>query len=377
MSLNIYKPIDNQQHISILIPTRGRPNYLKNVFDSIEDTTKDKSLVDVWIYVDDDDVATKQFIDTYPKDKYSFKIAYVFGPRTNTQGEMSNILREKCTTNPGIYMLTGDDYIFVTKYWDNIIREAFNRYPDRILLAYPVDPIVAPDQVTLIILSAEWTNILGRFLTEYFPFWSDDVWLDQVSQMIQRKIKLDMQMAPQGGKGKTPRMKNLLFWHRFFMNTMDERIEDANILRRALYPENSPEYYKNVEDGDRLAKRIIAESRKRRDSDLIFMERRLSAFPENSTSQADLSYLIAEADAINHLYKKLGPVINQGHFVEASNIWDNIMVASKNLKDGQYYHVTWPKYVWYRFRMICRALMNPIKYPEYAKRICRTLLGRR
>lgn len=339
MPLNIYKPIDNQQHISILIPTRGRPHYLRNVFDSIEDTTKDKILVDVWIYVDDDDVATKQFINTYPKNKYSFKIAYVVGPRTKTQGEMCNILREKCTTNPGIYMFAVDDYLFVTKNWDNIVREAFNRYPDRILLAYPVDPIASPDQVTYAILSAEWTNILGRVLTEYFPFWSDDTWLDQVSQMVQRKIRLDMQMEPQGGKGKTLRMKNLLFWRRFFKNTMDERIEDANVLRKAIYSENSPDYNESVEHGNKLVKRFI--ETKVRDEVLMSFEKQLSEFPENSKSQINHLYLTAERNAVNHLRKKLIPLIKQGRIVAALSILDNIMFASQNFKDIQYYRVIW------------------------------------
>jgi 2-polyprenyl-3-methyl-5-hydroxy-6-metoxy-1,4-benzoquinol methylase len=381
MALNIYKPIDNPQHISILIPTRGRSHYLTKVFNSIEETTKDKSLVDVWIYVDDDDETTKQFIDTYPKDKHSFKIAYVVGPRTNTQGEMTNILREKCTTNPGIYMPAADDYLFVTKHWDNIVREMFNRYPDRILLAYPVDPLTAPDQVTHVILSAEWTNILGRFPTEYFPFWSDDTWLDQVSQMVQRKIRLDMQMEPQGGYGKTPRMKNLLFWQRFFNNTMDERIEDANLLRKAIYQENSPQYNKSVEEGDKLVKRFIMESKEQSDEDLILMEKRFSVVPENSKPQIDYSYLIAETNAVNHLYKKLGPLINQGRSIEVLNILDNLMVAFQNKdKDIKYCRVIWQgrfRRIWQQFRRACRALRNPTKYPEYAKRIYHFLLGRR
>ena len=368
MTLNIRKPINNPQYISILIPTRERPDYLRNLLDSIEETTKNKSLVDVWFYLDDDDYTTKQFIDARIIDKYSFKISYVFGPRTKTMGEMFNTLREKCTTNPGIYMPASDDYIYVTKNWDQIVRDAFNRYPDRILLAYADEPTTDSDVVIFVILSAEWTNLLGRILTEYFPFWYDDTWLDQVSQMVQRIIKLDIQMEPQGGRGKTPRMRNLLFWQRFFINTMEERIEDANILRRAIYTENSPEYYINLDEAKRLSNLFEKEFKKKRDDDLIFMEKYQSVYPENLTSHAYLSYQIIEEDAINHLCEKLCLMINKGRFIEASNIWNNLIVSSKNL-DSQHSCITWRKYVWYLFRMMCRALRHPSKYPEYAKRI--------
>jgi hypothetical protein len=45
-------------------------------------------------------------------------------------GQMFNILWEKCSTNPGIYMPWSDEYVLKTKNWDGTIRDIFSRYPD-------------------------------------------------------------------------------------------------------------------------------------------------------------------------------------------------------------------------------------------------------
>ena len=133
-------------------------------------------------------------------------------------GERLNKLREISNRNAGIYMAIADDYIFITKNWDNNLRKAINSFPDRIVLAFPEDPIAEPNQITHMWVSTEWTNILGRYISEYFPFWYDDVWYDQVAQMIQRKVKLDIEVIPQGDKGKTQGMRNLLFWEQSLLS---------------------------------------------------------------------------------------------------------------------------------------------------------------
>ncbi len=347
--LNIYKPINNPQHISILLPTRGRPEYLTNVFGSIEETTKDKNSIDVWVYVDDDDVITRKYINDDLFGNYGFEITWFLGKRTRTMGEMMNTLRQKCTTNPGIYTPIPDDYLFITEHWDDIVREAFNSYPDRIALAYAEDPMAGPNQVTFAWVSAEWANVLGRYHTEFFPFWYDDSWLDQVAQMAQRKVKLDIRMEPQGGKGKTNRMRNLLFWQKFFNNTLDDRIQDAKLLVEAIYQKTSYDYEKNVEVAIKLAKSFEAKAKEIRFE--IRMERILSAIPKNS--KPDEAYLFLEAKAVNHLWKKVNPLIKQGQIIKVLNILDNILCGYQYFKDVQYQRAILQetfRLIWYHLR---------------------------
>ncbi|MHC4680533.1 MAG: hypothetical protein ACYTEK_17750 [Planctomycetota bacterium] len=121
-----------------MLPTRGRPEYLDKVFDSIVNTVGDADGIDAWIYVDQDDHVTKQYIQSESYLRYPFRVNWVFGERTLSQGRMINVLRQRCTTNPGIYLPCADDYLFKSADWDSAIRAAFDRYPDRIALSHRI-----------------------------------------------------------------------------------------------------------------------------------------------------------------------------------------------------------------------------------------------
>ncbi len=328
------KPIDNPKHISLLLPTRNRPAYLTKLFDSLEETTYDKSAVDIWGYVDDDDAVTQEFIRSGVHSRYSFKINWVIGERTKTQGEMLTILWRRSTTNAGIYFSGMDDCVFLTKNWDEIIRAAFDRYPDRIMLAYPDEATAQPGQVTLAILSAEWANITGKILTSYFPFWFDDAWLDQVAQMIQRKVQVDIQTNPLGNKGKTIRMRNLRFWGRFFHNTLDERIAEAALFRRAIYPEDSAEYLKSCKQGEELAQRFEQSVAWSNDENAIYTEWKLAG--GSAQARPSERYLAVEAEAVNHLFGKARVLFGRGHFEKALVMLDNIHYASFKFQNLEY-----------------------------------------
>ncbi|MBF0227302.1 MAG: hypothetical protein HQK76_17795, partial [Desulfobacterales bacterium] len=324
----IIKPIDNPNHISLLLPTRKRHTQLKKLFDSIEENTQDKKLIDVWVYVDEDDELTKLFIHNNTWIKYNFKINWIIGERLpGRSGQILNELWKKCKTNAGIYMGISDDYIFIKKHWDELVRQAFNSYPDRILLAYPEDPTAGGEQVTFAIMSAEWLNIVGRFVPEYFPFWFGDTWIDQVAKLIQRKVKLDMRMEPQGGKGKTQGMKNLVFWQNFFNNMLDERINEADALRRSIYPPDSTEYHKSSQKVQVLIQQFIAQAKSIKDTDLMVMEENY-ALKSSKDPIKDAAYFICETNALNILFKKFNSLCIQNRLDEALDVLRNISQAS-------------------------------------------------
>jgi len=358
MALNIRKPIDAPDTISILFPTRARPHQLPALFDSLEQTTTVKHKIDVWVYVDEVDVATRKFFDAYPRNKNSFKIFHVAGPRTCTQGEMYNILRHQCTTNPGIYMFGTDKILFVTDGWDELVREAYNKYPDRILFAYAVDPHTGPEFGSYGFISAEWANALGRVMTEYFPFWYDDRWINEVAMMIQRRVRLDMQLEFQHGKGHTHRMRDLLFWYRFFKNTMDERVRDAEALRRTIYAEGMPEYDKNLEAGRKIAEDLMADALT--DEDLVFAEEYFSPVPKEVRRQADAAYRAAKRRAERHLRRKRRLLLAQGHRLEAMRILCNLAMAYPLVQDVERFRVIWQG----RFRKVWRDIAGSFSQPS-------------
>ncbi|UCC96701.1 MAG: glycosyltransferase [Phycisphaerales bacterium] len=330
----IVKPIDRPHHISLLLPTRGRPEYLDSVFDSVANTVGDADAIDAWIYVDHDDLVTKRYIHAESYHRYPFTVHWVLGERTLSQGRMINVLRQRCTTNPGIYLPCADDYLFKSANWDGAIRAAFDRYPDRIALGYIPNPLSAPEQVSFPVLSAPWTNITGRIFTEYFPFWSDDTWLDHVSQMVRRKVRIEIRAESINEAGKTPRLKNLPFWQSFFTHLMDERLADAKLLLRAIYPQDCPEYRKAIEDAEKLAD-VITEQRERiTTSYLSSLEDKHSSFPENPEPHLMLLHLSLEAKAVGRLFAKTDSLMQAGDFNRAIKMLAAVGLAEQHYKQA-------------------------------------------
>ena len=57
------QPEIKRGEIAILLSTRGRPDMLLEVFESLRGTTVRKDKVALWLYVDDDDQVTRAAID--------------------------------------------------------------------------------------------------------------------------------------------------------------------------------------------------------------------------------------------------------------------------------------------------------------------------
>ena len=98
--------------ISILCPTRGRPENVIRKVRSILSTSERPDLVEIIFYVDNDDVS---FPKTILKNG---NVIVVNGPRM-----WLSILQNVLYSYPKgeILMYTGDDVVFETKNWDKII----------------------------------------------------------------------------------------------------------------------------------------------------------------------------------------------------------------------------------------------------------------
>src|SRR5258708_11199852 len=171
-------------------------------------------------------------------------------------------------------------------------------------------------------------------MTAYFPFWFDDTWVDQVAQMIQRKVNVSLQIDPQGNKGKTIRMRNLRFWNHFFNNTLDERVAEAELLRRAIYPLGSAAYQDNADWGEKLARRLRQESKKVDIEAVVYTERSFAG--ESIKLKPSSKYLAVEANAVQHLYHKAVALINQQRYEEALDLLENIRYASQTFSQVEY-----------------------------------------
>lgn len=167
--------------ISLLVPTRKRPDNLKRFYESAMATANAPKDVEVVAYVDDDD------------DSYDFslpRLRYVRGPRI-VLSEMWN----KCydiALGP-IYGHMGDDIIFRSDNWDALIKNMFSSYEDKILFVHGDDmsDVHRNNFGTHGFIHKNWVDAVGYFVPPYFSSDFNDTWLNDVANALNRRVYID------------------------------------------------------------------------------------------------------------------------------------------------------------------------------------------
>ncbi len=109
--------------ISLLCPTRGRPNQAERLIKSFLNTQKYQN--QILFYVADDDECKEQYYELFNK----YKIGFYRGPQMSTSF-IWNFLAHQATGE--MVTLIGDDVEIKTKNWDQIFIEANDIYKDKI-----------------------------------------------------------------------------------------------------------------------------------------------------------------------------------------------------------------------------------------------------
>lgn len=163
--------------ISLLAPTRGRPQALLEMADTAFGTAEGP--VEVLAYVDDDDPQ---------KDVYlGLGIRIVIGPRIILSNCWNQLAHE---AQGDILHMSSDDIRFRTAGWDRIIRDTFNRYEDRIVFVWGRDGIHDGIMGTHGFISRRWMETVGYFTWPDFPADYADTWLDDLANRIGRSVYL-------------------------------------------------------------------------------------------------------------------------------------------------------------------------------------------
>ncbi len=316
MSSPVPPAIEMPQLISMLLPTRGRPKECSRLLDSIEQTATDHKLISVRCLVDSDDQESISHLSRI-RDSKRFNIeVFVSGP-TLTQGERYNLLHKNLRPTAGIVMPMADDVIFATSGWDKLIRDTMNSYPDRIVMCFPDDETVGLNQATYTVVSADWINLIGQFASGLFPYWYEDVWMDEVASLIDRKVRLPFKIEAPEGKGKTQGMRNLKFWERFFWNTSVQRYAEALTLIRYIYRDNPTRLKEEAENVLLRVQSLRSHYRKRGDAE--FLNEELSYTGVVPGSVPPERYLKCEFRAVQWLVNELrkeGPHGDQNRIAE-------------------------------------------------------------
>ena len=121
--------------ISLLCPSRSRPEKLERLIKSVASTATDLSRIEILIYVDDDDPNKFDYLLSHKNlviDPLISKLSNIdlLVDQPFRTPILNNIFADRAQGN--ILMITNDDQVFRDKNWDIRIDEEVCKFPDEI-----------------------------------------------------------------------------------------------------------------------------------------------------------------------------------------------------------------------------------------------------
>jgi len=189
--------------VSILCPTRGRPDQVKELISTCIGNSKGIFKIEFVFRVDDDDLETIHTLQKLSKDNENIK--YIEGPRGN--GNLSKMWNECYEKSTGeLFMLCGDDIRFRTGNWDVKLNEKVSKYPDKIGFFFTYDGFHGKGAGgTHGFLHKNWVEAVGTFCPPYFQSDFNDRWFNEISKKLDRHIFVDIfteHLHPAAKKGE-------------------------------------------------------------------------------------------------------------------------------------------------------------------------------
>jgi glycosyltransferase involved in cell wall biosynthesis len=152
---------------SLIVPTRGRPEGLRRLLDSLLATAANPESIELIAVVDEDDVQSRDF-------QYSALVFHtVVVPPGLSMGELN--LAGYRTALGRYLMLLNDDVIARTAGWDAILKSVLEHYPDGIVLGHVNDLLFSQKLCTFPLLTRDFCDLSGGIgRPEYRRYRIDD-----------------------------------------------------------------------------------------------------------------------------------------------------------------------------------------------------------
>ena len=137
--------------ISLLLPTRGRPELAKRFMQSVAEQSIYPKDVEIILYMDGDD------IESHGIDYPGLNVQRIIGPRQTMGAYNSECLDQ---SNGEIIVLVNDDMVIRTHGWDERLRQLDASFEDKVYLAYGNDLFKKGNLCTFPILSRKTCQAL-------------------------------------------------------------------------------------------------------------------------------------------------------------------------------------------------------------------------
>jgi FKBP-type peptidyl-prolyl cis-trans isomerase 2 len=188
IKIEAIEKIRQREIVSLLCPTRGRPDNVMRLLRSILKTAIFKDRIEILFYIDMDDSRLRdyqQIFDLGCKTEFSTLLGCeaIWGEPT-TVSKCWNTLAERCKGS--ILALANDDQVYVDKGWDIVLDFEIKKFPDKIFCMWFNDGINGPNFCAFPIISRKWYETLGYFTPHIFKYFYVDTWIMDVAKRIDR-----------------------------------------------------------------------------------------------------------------------------------------------------------------------------------------------
>lgn len=263
-------------HITIGLPSRGRPLELAASIYGLQRTRSFAHDVEYRVGHDNDDHRTTAVVGDMVI--AGLPVVSSIGERALGLGEIHNRLEGETPTHH-VFMLWSDRLSPITMHWDDIIAQSVMQVPHRVLW-FNSHHLNGPCQF---ILPPLWrANLEGAPTPGLFPFWFEDTHVEEIDLLVHGAPYMRVDAMAAGPRTeRTTRMRDLVFWIQLFAALRDERVRQACMIARKL----------GVPWGD---KSVLIQKLRDRDSDFIV---RAPALTEqySAPGEPDETYLHALA----------------------------------------------------------------------------------
>jgi Glycosyl transferase family 2 len=164
--------------ISVLCPTRNRPDSVRRLINSGLDTAYGP--VEFIFYCDLD--------APLPKDVTERPEVKVINGERITLSQMWNECQKLATAD--VFMQCGDDVVFRTKNWDKRILDTFEEYPDKVAFVFCNAKDWGDKLGTHGFLHRKWVETVGYFTPPHFTSDFGDKWIDELGRLVGRRVYL-------------------------------------------------------------------------------------------------------------------------------------------------------------------------------------------
>lgn len=168
--------------ISVLIPTYGRPERVRQAITSILNTADFPGRVEILVRVAAEDALAPDYMDNYARGVYrSAKVVKLAGC-ANYGGGIEELQR---LALGGILFAGSDDVLFCTHGWDVMVEDAFAVIGDGLMVAYANNGM-SREKCEHFFTTRRWVNTVGYMVWREFRHFCVDQWVEELATGIGR-----------------------------------------------------------------------------------------------------------------------------------------------------------------------------------------------